>query len=899
MQTRFKRMPLAVAILAAGAAATTAPVLMAQGAGELEEVVITGLRGKPRSAVDSPVAVDVFNAEQIEASSFQDTTDVLQSLIPSYGVSRVPVADGLTFIRPATLRGLPTHHTLVLVNGKRRHRTSLVQLGGDGTQGPDVATIPSIAIGSVEVLRDGASSQYGSDAIAGVINFNLKDAAEGGSISVDTGQQYEGDGFQTTVQGNIGLPLGENGFLNISGEYNDIEFTERARQYCTGSFCIPDPDTSPGNPNNIGSGPYTGANAGPSDATIINSPEYQAALPNASVEGDNVIPWGQPNLEALRFFYNAGIDLGNDMQLYSFGNYSQSEGDGSFFYRFPGNSVLSDRRLQDGSRWNPATNFGGPGPSFPAGFTPRFEGEVTDYSALLGLRGVAGDWNWDVSGRYGYSEIDYTLFNTYNPSLGPSSPTSFNPGLLSNEEIQFQLDVSKEFEVGFSSPLVLALGASYMDEEYVVEESSDVASFDVGPWAVSDPFGFCTEPGGMPTAAGAAVIASGSDLDCSNSSDPAFRAFPVGSNGFPGYSPDFAGDFTRDSYAFYADVSADVTDSLFLQGAVRFEDYSDFGNELVWKVAGLYRLNETYAVRGSVGTGFRAPTPGQQGTINVATILPFGVPIASGTFPPGGPVAQALGAEELDAETSTSFTLGLTAQFEGLTLTIDGYLIDIDDRTRFVSGRDVSTDPTAGDAFDNFLALQAAGVPGAETIGQVRWITNALDTRNVGLDIVATYPLEWSNGQTSNLQLAYNYNKVSIESDPTGFLDNEDQFDFENGIPNHRFIATGTHQVGDFSVLARVSFFGEWENSQEDGNGGPLLGAQTFGDTFFVDLEGSYQVTDALRLTVGGRNIFDEFPDELNEEIGQRDQCCGRLYDSGTIVPWQGGYYYGRLQYNF
>jgi iron complex outermembrane receptor protein len=896
MQKKIKPLSYAIALLAAGGATLAAHQVSAQGGENIEEVVITGLRGKPRSAVDSPVAVDVFTADAIEASSFQDTADVLQSLIPSYGVSRVPIGDGLTFIRPATLRGLPTHHTLVLVNGKRRHRTSLVQLGGDGTQGPDVATIPSVAIGSVEVLRDGASSQYGSDAIAGVINFNLKEDTEGGTLTVDTGQQYEGDGFQTTVQGNIGFALGENGFLNISGEYNDIEFTERAEQYCTGGFCITNPDTSPGNPNLIASGPYTGANAGPSDATIVNSPEYQAALPNASVEGDNVIPWGQPNLEALRFFYNAGIDLGNEMELYSFGNYSQSTGDGSFFYRFPGNSVLSDRRLQDGSRWNPSTNFGGPGPSFPAGFTPRFEGEVTDYSALLGLRGVAGVWNWDVSGRYGYSEIDYTLFNTYNPSLGPNSPTRFRPGLLSNEEIQFQFDASREIDMDLASPVVLAVGASYMDEEYVVERSSDPDSYAVGDWALSDPFGFCD--GGAATAAGAAVIAGGSDLDCSNSSDPVYRAFPVGSNGFPGYSPDFAGDFTRDSFAVYADVSADVTDALFLQGAARYEDYSDFGDEVVWKVAGLYRLNDTWALRGSVGTGFRAPTPGQQGTINVATILPFGVPIASGTFPPGGPVAQALGASELKAETSTNYTFGLTAQFEKLTLTIDGYVIDIDDRTRFVSGRDVSTDPADGAAFENFLALEAAGVAGANTIGQVAWITNAIDTRNVGMDIVATYPLEWANGQVSNIQFAYNYNEVSIESNPAGFLDNEDQFDFENGIPKHRFIATGTHQVGDLSLLARVSYFGEWENSQEEFNGGPLRGVQTFDATWFLDLEASYQLTDSLRLTAGGRNVFDEFPDELND-IGRADQCCGRLYDSGTIVPWQGGYYYGRLQFDF
>jgi iron complex outermembrane receptor protein len=890
---RGKRRALSLSIaLSLIAGVGIAQPASAESAGIIEELVVTGLRGQPRTAADSAVPIDVFSLESIESVSFQDTNDILQTLIPSYNVGREAIADGGTFIRSPNLRNLPSHHTLVLVNGKRRHRSALVALGGDGTQGPDVATIPAAALESIEVLRDGASAQYGSDAIAGVINFNLRENREGGSLRVDTGQFFEGDGFQTTVQGNVGLPIGDSGFFSLSGEYTDQEFSERSNQYCTGDFCINDPSTAPGNPNNVP--------GGLSDADIVNSVRYQAALGNASVEGDNVQPWGQPNSTALRVFYNAGFELSDSAELYSFGNYSQSKGDGSFFHRFPGNSVLSDRRLQDGSRWNPAFNDTGTGPNFAAGFTPRFEGEVTDYSFIGGARGEAdGALMWDASIRYGSSEIDYRLFNTYNPSLGPDSPTDFKPGTLTNEELQIQLDMSKELDWGFNSPVIMAFGASYLDESYDVGQSSQTASFEQGAWATSDPFGFCDA--GVATAAGAAVIGNGSDLDCSNTSDPAFRAFPVGSNGFPGYSSAFAGTYERDSYAAYVDFSADITEDFFGQVAVRFEDYSDFGNETVAKVAGRYRLNDVFALRGSVGTGFRAPTPGQQGTINVATILPFGVPIASGTFPPGGPVAQALGATQLAPETTVNYTLGLTADFDsGLTVTLDWYQIEIDDRTRFVSGRDVSTDPTAGAAFANFQALQAANVAGAETIGEVRFLTNAFDSVTSGVDIVATYPVEWSNGQSTVFSAAMNYNDLQAEGDNIGtFLDNEDLFDFENGQPQMRGILSAMHSVGAWTVTGRASYFGEYENSQEVRNGGPLLGVQTFGAEWFVDLEGAYQINDTFRLSVGGRNIFDEYPDQLNAEIGQRDQCCGRIFDSASVLPWQGGYYYTRLNMDF
>jgi iron complex outermembrane receptor protein len=895
-----KSLALAIAMLGAGGTAGVVPAAYAEEAatGSVEEVVVTGLRGRPRTATDSAVAIDTFDVETIEQVSFQDTQDVLQTLIPSYNVSRVPIGDGLTFIRPATLRGLPTHHTLVLVNGKRRHRASLVQLGGDGTQGPDVATIPTYAIQSVEVLRDGASSQYGSDAIAGVINFNLKDNREGFSFAYDTGEFYEGDGFQQTLMGNVGLPLGENGFLSISGEYTDSEFTERAEQYCTGGFCITDPSTAPGDPSAVP--------GGLSDADIVNSQRYQNAVGNAATYGDNVIPWGTPNIEPTRLFYNAGYDFDGGVELYSYGNYSQSTGDGPFFYRFPGNSVLADRRLEDGTRWNPAFNDDGPGPSFPAGFTPGFEGEITDYSVLGGVRG--GDeygFTWDFSARYGYNEIAYSLFNTYNPSLGPTSPTSFEPGTLSNQEIQIQLDMAQELDFGLVTPAVFAFGLSYLDEEYEVEQTDDVASYAAGPWSVADPFGFCED--GAPTAAGAALDA-GVGLDCANPDDPVYRAFPVGSNGFPGYSPEFSGTYTRESYAAYADLSFDLTPKLFLQTAIRFEDYTDFGTQTVAKIAGRYRINDQFAIRSSVGTGFRAPTPGQQGTINVATVLPFGVPIAEGTFPPGGPVAQALGANELEPETAVNYTLGATADFDnGLTITADLYRIEIDDRTRFISARDVNPNADPGTpARENFEALAAAGVPGANTIGQVSWLTNAFDTVTTGFDLVASYPLDWGDAGSTTLSAAINWNDFRAEGNFEEFLDTEDLFDFENTLPNWRGVYTAVHTINQFTIMLRGSYFGEYENAQEDGNGGPIsgpglppnAGIQTFDGVWFFDLEGSWQVNQNVRVTLGGRNIFDEFPDELNT-IGRSDQCCGRVYDSGSVVPWQGGYYYGRIAAEF
>lgn len=816
----------------------------------VERIAVVGARGAPRSVTSSPVPVDVLSAGDLEAVAFSDMNDVMKTLVPSYSLSRQPISDGGTFIRPATLRGLPTDKTLVLVNSKRRHRAALVSIGGSGTQGPDLATIPTAAIANVEVLRDGAAAQYGSDAIAGVINFQLKNNTEGGMFSVEYGEFYEGDGQQITMSGNKGFALGDDGFLSISAEYSDSDATFRGTQYCESWFCVDDQS-----PEYIA-------------AAVANANEFQGS--------DQVQPWGQPNFTGSRVFFNAGYTLSSEADLYAFGNYSESEGDGSFFYRYPGNGTIEDLRLEDGSVWSPLE-------FFPGGFTPRFFGDVTDYSFVGGLKGMSGDLSYDISGRYGYNKISYTLKNTLNPSLANESPIEFKPGDLINTETQIQADFTYDL-----SEYVLAFGLSYMDESYEITEG-EYDSYIDGPYATQDPWGFCNEDG-TTSAAGIAVIATGSTLDCADSSDPVYTVVGVGSNGFPGYSPEFSDKYTRDSYAAYADISGDITDKLFGQAALRYEDYSDFGSELVYKVAGIYQLTDEVGIRSSFGTGFRAPTPGQQGTTNVSTRLPNGFPVATGLFPAGGPVAQALGADALKPEKSTNFTLGMTANYGDMTLTIDYYHILLEDRVNSVSTMDVSTDPTAGDAYDNYLKLSSAGVVGAESIGGVFFFQNAFDTVTEGVDVVATYNVESDLG-TTTFTASYNYNTNKFDSDPSAYFNAEDQYDFENGTPESRGVFSVKHAYDALTLVARLNYYGEYSNAYDSS----LDSIQTFGSEFMFDLEGSYQLTETLSLSAGVRNLFDNYPDK--DTIGE--MCCGRIYRSDSIVDWQGGYWYTKLVAKF
>jgi iron complex outermembrane receptor protein len=377
----------------------------------------------------------------------------------------------------------------------------------------------------------------------------------------------------------------------------------------------------------------------------------------------------------------------------------------------------------------------------------------------------------------------------------------------------------------------------------------------------------------------------------------------VGSNGFPGYSPEFSGTYSRDSYSLYAEINGDASDDLSYQAAVRYEDYADFDSVVIGKVAGIYKISDSVAIRASYGTGFRAPTPGQQGTTNVSTRLPNGFPVATGLFPAGGPIAQALGASPLDPEKSTQFTMGLVLSGDRASITVDAYVISLDDRFNSVSTQDVSsTEVTAEelaadedlqdayDAYQNFVKLDNAGVAGANSIGGVFWFTNAFDTSSRGVDVVATMPFDFENS-SGKLTASLNYNKTKFESEVSRFFNSEDKFDFLNNTPNTRWILTYNHYMGDLSLMARLSYFGEADNQ----NGSDDPDFQQWDAVTFIDLEAAYQVTEQVKVMLGGRNVTDEYPDI--DELG--DDCCGRLYDSGATVDWQGAYYYGRVTFEF
>ena len=720
-------------------------------------------------------------------------------------------------------------------------------------------------------------------------------------ITGQTGQYYEGDGTEYLLAGNIGLPLGDSGFLSISGEYYDAEATVRARQYCEGFACA-----------DVNDPRFAGALGGSFDTSIAGYTEesYIAGLPNANIgDGDVVQPWGAPNVDRLALFYNAGIDLTDSISIYSFGNYTSSESDGSFFYRFPGNGTIENIRLQDGSVYSPLF-------MFPGGFTPRFFGEIEDLSFLAGIKGeMDNGFMWDLSGRFGSNEIQYTLANTINPSLGPDTPTSFRPGDLINEEMQLQADFSYEFEGGTASPIVVAFGASYLDESYEIV-GGDAASFANGPFSSQDPFGFCDATTRTPTAAGAGIA----DLNCANFTtadtdedgieddgipglDPVYQTVGVGSNGFPGYGPDSVGKLTRDSYGLYVDVSTDITDELFVQGAVRFEDYSDFGEEVVWKLAAQYDFSEMFSVRGSVGTGFRAPTPGHLGTTYVSTRLPNGVPVATGLFPTSNPAAIALGAEPLGPEKSDNIAFGFLGSMGDFTYTVDFYQIDLEDRVNAVSTITIINDIDFPELNDGSAApsgseyasvLDNAGVPNANTIGGVNFFQNAFDTTTKGVDVVLTYNKDWGANGSTAFSGALNWNETEFDGDVSDLFNAENTFDFENGPLKWRANLSATHEIGKFTILARANVFGPYENSDSGGATGTI---QEFGEEVLFDLEGSYDLTDAVTLAVGARNLFDEYPDAGDPAIG--DTCCGRIYRSDSEVDWQGGFYYVRAVARF
>ncbi|MGV3770031.1 MAG: TonB-dependent receptor plug domain-containing protein [Sphingobium phenoxybenzoativorans] len=858
-------------------------------------IIVTGTRRTDRTVLDSPTPIDVYSGEELTKQGSADMNQVIQNLVPSFSVARYAIGDGSSFVRPPNLRGLAPDQTLVLINGKRMHRSALVQIGANaqsaGAHSADLAQVPAIAIKQVDVLRDGASAQYGSDAIAGVINMSLKDGSDGFSGYARYGQFYEGDGKDYQVALNGGFKLGEVGFINISGEYVNSGKTSRGV-------------TRPG-------------------ALELSQEQPTINVPALAQR------YGNPKLESYRFFVNGGFDLGDDSSVYFFGNYGHSFQEESFNYRqsvnstnFGKNGIFNDY-FTDFDNTLPGIQSGAAGGNvyapngyspitrdytqvstcsdplvqnwscvYSGGFTPIFFGKIDDISGTAGYKGTLGfGLNYDISGSYGQSTLKYTMNGTMNPSLGITSPTSFYLGKLEQRETLFNADFSYPWEVGFASPINIAFGGQYFRESYELG-LGDPASYAIGPYTGNLVF----HQDGTPV-----LNADGSQLSV---------ALPVGANGFPGYGPAIAGESSRNSKGLYIDVEADITEQFNLGIAGRYEHLSDFGSSTVGKVRARYAvIPDVLALRGTVGTGFRAPTPGQINTSSIATTFNPGNPnaIEFMTLPVASPVAQYLGAIPLTPEESVSFSGGgVFTPAPGVSLSIDYYNIKVKDRIGTTGSRVIedADRPT----------LQSLGLANYATVNEVQFLTNAFDTRTQGVDVVGNYRLVTDSLGTFSTTVAFNYNKtkvIRVGVDPIsgGQVISDTRIQqLEGTLPKTRVVLTENWSSGPFSVLGRMNWYGKYK-LYDDGAGlnGATFVEQSFSSEFVFDFEVSYSFNDMFTLTAGAQNIFDNYPDKFDNRAGglgpvyatTGGRFTGDVYPDASPFGFNGGFWYLKAGFKF
>ncbi len=823
----------------AAGAGTVATVAVEMPVQLEDRVVVVGSRAQPRSVTASAVPIDAIPFEDFAGQGDTDVADQLRTLVPSYNVNPQPVGDGARLIRPATLRGLAPDHTLVLVNGKRRHRGAVITWIGngvaDGSQGPDISSIPSIALRQVEVLRDGAAAQYGSDAIAGVMNFLLKDDRSGGSLELHTGGYGAGDGGTYTVAGNAGLPLGETGFANLSLEYGNSGATDRSVQR--------------------------------DDAAALIAAGNDAVADPAQI-------WGSPSVDDnLKLWGNFGHLFANGAQAYGYANYTRRTVESGFFFRNPntrsavfsadgGRSLLVGDVLDAGdgvpdgtagcppvpvtaARPDPlalARVFADPScfsfqERFPGGFTPRFGGDVLDASVVAGVRGqLAGGLLWDASANVGSSTADFSIYDTVNASLGPASPTTFDPGAYRQDDVGLNVDLSYPV----NDRVNLAAGAEWRNERFEIG-LGDEASWQIGPYAA--------------------------------------QGFSAGSNGFPGFSPIAAGTWSRANAAVYGDLEVRGADDAWTLGsALRLERFEDFGAAVNGKLSGRVRVAPAAAVRASASTGFRAPTPGQQNAFNVSTqydptLMDL---VNNGTIPSTSRVARLRGGEPLEPERSVNFTAGAVIDAGPFSLTADYFRIRLADRLALTQLFALSPGEVDG--------LLAEGVTSAGNLQSFRFFTNHFETVTQGLDLVATYAPPRLGGRTT-FGLLFNRTATAVTRFDPSVLDETRIRQLQEAIPGTRWNATVRQALGRWSLLARLGYYDEWFDARD---------LYVYHGDAVVDLEAAYPIGDSTTLTLGGRNVLNKYPEE-----NPIARAKGNPYSAHTPFGINGAFYYLRLNYGW
>ncbi|UZK67340.1 TonB-dependent receptor plug domain-containing protein [Sphingomonas sp. M1-B02] len=838
------------------------------------EIIVLGTRRTDRTSTTSASPVDVISSEELATQPAANLMDSVKNIVPSFFVGQNTISDASTFVRSPSLRGLSGDQVLVMVNGKRYNRSALVQVYGGsdtglgrGAQGPDISAIPSLAIGSLQVLREGATAQYGSDAIAGVLNFGLKEGT-GFEIVGRAGQYYAGDGESYQIAANAGV-AGSWGFINLTGEYYDDAQTSRGV-------------TRPSAAN-----------------FATNFPALAAQLPNYPLP---VQIWGSSPAHGYKGVLNAALNVTSDSKIYFFANYAKLHGNQSFNYRpsvtssaVDSNGVVRSQGANalfnntfyltpcpTGNATCPAGGFVTGGQTFrfstlyPAGFTPRFVGETEQIYGVLGYKGTMGGLNYDLSGTWARNKLTLSMYDSLNASYGPATQTSFEFGDLVQEEINANLDLSYPLEVGFASPLTLSAGAEFRKETYE-QTAGDPQSYGAGPYAVAQRLYTLTATPGVYVAAGTS------------------NAQGVGASGYAGTSPQTAGSFSQESYGGYIGVETDLTDAFTVGAAGRYEHYNTFGSAWVGKVNALYKFSDVISIRGSIGTGYHAPSPGQSNVSIVTTSFNNGVAFQAGTYPVNTAVAQYYGATTLTPEKSTNYGLGFILEpVSAMTLTVDAYQINLRDRIGLTSPRVVS----AADLIAQ-PSLIAVGLG-----GQVQYFTNGFDTRTRGVDVVATYRATISEADLA-FSLAYNYNKTKVTEFDARVISQAQRIDAENLAPNHRAVFNVNWSLGALSLNVRENYYSSWVSAQDYGQTNGVAN-QTFGAKFTTDLELNYSFGEHYTLSVGAQNFTDEKPDRLKATStvflypvtgGTAD---GQVYPrSGGPFGVNGGFYYAKFRIKY
>jgi iron complex outermembrane recepter protein len=884
--------------------AAQTPQAQAQAESPNEQtIIVTGTRRADRTVADSPVPVDVIGSDAIENTGATETNKILNQLVPSFNFPQPSIADGSDALRPATLRGLSPDQTLVLVNGKRRHVSALLNINGTvgrGSAAVDMNLIPGIAISRVEVLRDGAAAQYGSDAIAGVINIQLKSADHGGRVSLTYGEYHTTlddvdrvtglqlnasgqpmldpadatgtlasryllantggelkvtDGTQVTTAANLGVPLGSNGFVNISAEYHRRDPVNRAGFDLRPNFNRP---TTAFDPREVS----------------FNRRQFK---------------FGDPDSKSYNLLLNAGYEISPDWEVYAFGSYGHRDAISAANWRQQGTAANRDFSVLAPNQTPNAQNFV---PLTDIGFLPLIETDLDDYAGTLGVRGAVAGWTADFSAGLGHNSFDYEVHDSLNTSFGPQSQTDFDAGGLRYGQAIFNLDFSREFALGFAKPLSVAVGAEHRRERFKIRPG-ELQSWGIGPFfqaSITTTAANCTTQQGVFNATTGVCSFPG-------------RAALVGAQGFPGIPDASKTNENRHSWGAYVELDTDPVEGLTTTLAGRFEHYSDFGSTWNGKFAARWEPITGYAIRGSVSNGFRAPSLHQQFFTTSSTNFIAGVPVDISTVAVNSPVAQALGSTPLKPEKSVNLSLGATANpLRGLTLTADVYKIAIDDRIVLTENLGAAG---SGTAAQNAAVKAILDANGFASVGAARFFINGLDTTTKGVDLVATYNFGAGDLGRWNLTAAYNYNKTKIDKrlnalGPLAQIPGLVLFArieglrFTEGQPRDKIVLSADGEISQFGITARTTRYGKVVSP---GAAAPLAPNQTsltafgpddifLGRKWITDLELRWKPGGGTEFALGSNNLFDVYPDRSPFGVRPAELGGGQFPANQIYIPY-------------